>query len=79
VCHQSYSAPKLKYGILVASFAGQGKFMMRWVLLLIALFAMAAPAGAQRRPAGYRQAEQSFSQLTVDERIKQVSVLIRCE
>jgi S1-C subfamily serine protease len=44
--------------------------MMRWVLLLVAFFLMAEPAVAQRRPAGYQQAEQSFSQLTVDERIK---------
>ena len=43
---------------------------MRWVLLVIAFFAMAEPAVAQRRPPGYQQAEQSFSQLTVDERIK---------
>lgn len=43
---------------------------MRWVLLVIAFFTMAEPAVAQRRPPGYQQAEQSFSQLTVDERIK---------
>lgn len=43
---------------------------MCWVLLVIAFVTLAEPAVAQRRPPGYQQAEQSSSQLTVDEQIK---------
>jgi serine protease Do len=50
-------------------------FVMCWVLLVIAVFTMIEPAAAQRRAPGYQQAEQSFSQLTVDERIKLQVVL----